>query len=63
MALPLWSRITSNSISFQPKMHFSIRTWVMGEQSRPTEPHFPELLLIVGNTAAAAAQGEGRAGQ
>ena len=27
MALPLESRITSNSISFQPLMHFSTRIW------------------------------------
>ena len=31
MAVPLWSRITSNSISFHPKMYFSMSTWVMGE--------------------------------
>ena len=36
IALPLASRIVSNSISFQPEMHFSIRTWVIGERSRPS---------------------------
>ena len=27
--------MTSNSISFQPKMYFSTSTWCMGEASRP----------------------------
>ena len=27
MTLPLQSRMTSNSISFQPEMHFSTRIW------------------------------------
>ena len=35
MVLPLLSRITSNSISFQPAMDFSTRIWVMGESARP----------------------------
>ena len=35
MQLPFRSRMTSNSISFQPEMHFSISTWVMGERRRP----------------------------
>ena len=34
-ALPAESRMTSNSISFQPKMYFSTSTWCMGEASRP----------------------------
>ena len=33
--LPLLSRMTSNSISFQPEMHFSTSTWVMGDRARP----------------------------
>ena len=32
MTLPTLSRMVSNSISFQPKMAFSIKTWVMGEE-------------------------------
>ena len=35
MALPLLSRITSNSISFQPEMHFSTRIWWMGDSRSP----------------------------
>ena len=35
MTLPTESRMTSNSISFHPAMHFSISTWVMGDMSRP----------------------------
>ena len=35
MTLPTESRMVSNSISFQPKMAFSTRIWVMGEASRP----------------------------
>ena len=35
MTLPLLSRITSNSISFQPAMLFSTRIWVIGESARP----------------------------
>ena len=35
MALPVASRMVSNSISFQPAMYFSTRIWVMGEASRP----------------------------
>ena len=35
MALPLASRMVSNSISFQPAMYFSTRIWVMGEASSP----------------------------
>ena len=34
-ALPSRSRMVSNSISFQPEMHFSTKIWVMGERSRP----------------------------
>ena len=34
-AQPLASRIVSNSISFQPEMHFSTRICVMGDMSRP----------------------------
>ena len=34
-ALPSASRMVSNSISFQPEMHFSTRIWVMGDMSRP----------------------------
>ncbi len=35
MMLPLESRMTSNSISFQPEMHFSTRIWVIGDRRRP----------------------------
>ena len=35
MALLRLSRMTSNSISFQPEMHFSTSTWVMGDRARP----------------------------
>ena len=35
ITLPRLSRMVSNSISFQPEMHFSISTWVMGLSSRP----------------------------
>ena len=35
MTFPAPSRMVSNSISFQPKMAFSISAWVMGEASRP----------------------------
>ena len=35
ITLSLASRITSNSISFQPAMHFSTKIWVMGERRRP----------------------------
>ena len=33
--LPAPSRSTSNSISFQPPMYFSMSTWVMGESMSP----------------------------
>ena len=35
ITLSFASRITSNSISFQPEMHFSTKIWVMGESRRP----------------------------
>ena len=35
MTLPLESRMTSYSISFQPEMHFSTRIWWMGDRRRP----------------------------
>ena len=35
MTLPAPSRITSNSISFQPAMHFSTRICPMGERRSP----------------------------
>ena len=34
-AQPSASRMVSNSISFQPEMHFSTSTWVMGDRSSP----------------------------
>ncbi len=33
--LPLLSRITSNSISFQPATDFSSKIWLMGDRRRP----------------------------
>ena len=35
IALPLRSRMTSNSISFQPETHFSTSTWLIGERRSP----------------------------
>ena len=38
MTLPALSRITSNSISFQPEIHFSTNICVMGESLSPLPP-------------------------
>jgi hypothetical protein len=45
MAFPALSRMTSNSISFQPAMHFSTSTWVIGE-SAAARGDFHELLAV-----------------
>ena len=48
MALPLESRMTSNSISFQPAMHFSTRICVDAGQAHDAGGRdLAQLLLIV----------------
>ena len=53
------SRITSSSYSFQPSTDSSTRTWWTGERSIPRAAMLLELLEVVGDAAARAAEGEG----
>ena len=59
-ALSAPSRITSISYSFQPMTLSSIRTEWTGQSSSRIGDHAVELLAVVGDAAAGAAQGEAR---
>ena len=53
MTLPAESRMTSNSISFQPEMHRSMSTWPTRERWMPRSQS-PQGGLVVGDAAAGA---------
>ena len=55
------SRMTSISNSFQPSSDSSMSTSLTGERSRPRVDDFLELLAVVGDAAAGAAEREGGA--
>ena len=55
------SRMTSSSNSCQPATDSSSITWVMGLRRRPLLGDAPQAVAVVGDAAAGAAQGEGRA--
>ena len=55
------SRMTSSSNSCQPTTDSSSRTCVMGLRRSPCSADAPEALAVVGDAAAGAAEGEGRA--
>ena len=61
MQLSLRSRITSISNSFQPSSDSSISTSCVGDRSRPRLHQLDELVPVVGDAAAGAAQRERRA--
>ena len=53
--------MTSNSISFQPKMYFSTSTWCMGEASRPAAATVSISSSLWAMPPPRAAEGEGGA--
>ena len=61
MQLSALSRTTSISNSFQPSTLSSISTWRVGRGVEPALDDLDELLAVVGDAAAGAAQREGGA--